>query len=199
MTRMSSPKSLLSFGLVAALAACTNAPPPMQKLPDMNFAQGAPIQFDVARIEVVNEYKAPAQLPHIEYDMPVSPEAALRNWVRDRLKASGRSGTLRVVIKRAEATETPLATDQGFTGMFKKEQGARLDVAVDVTLQMLDDRQFVVADVSGSASASRTEPEDQKLNQRDRLLYDQVYALVQDFNGKVTPRIPDGLNKWILR
>jgi hypothetical protein len=188
---------LLGFGIAATLAACSNAPPPPLRLPDMSFAQGAPVQFNVARIEIENDYKAPAARPHIEYDMPVSPENAVRNWVRDRLKATGRNGVMRVVIKNASATETPLATDEGLTGMFKKEQSARIDMALDVSIQMLDERQFVVAEVSGKASRSRTEPEGQKLNERDRLLYDLTYDLVKGFNDEVTPNLPDAFQKWM--
>lgn len=186
----------MMFGLAALLAACSSSPPPL-KLPDMTFAQSAPIQFDVARIDVVAEYKAPAERPHIEYDMPVSPENALRNWVRDRLKPVGYSGVMRVVIHNASAVETPLATDQGLTGMFKKEQAAQVDLNLDVSLQILDERQFVIAEVSGKSSQSRTEPEGQKLNQRDRLLYDLTYQLLKTFNDEVAPQLPAAFMKWM--
>jgi len=179
------------------LAACSNNPPPPLRLPDMTFAQGAPVKFDVARIEIQVDYKAPAAHPHIEYDMPVSPENAVRNWVRDRLKAVGSNGIMRVVIKNASATETPLSTDQGITGMFKKEQAAQVDEALEVSIQMLDERQFVIAEVTGKSSRSRTEPEGQKLNERDRLLYDLTYDLVKGFNDEVTPNLPVAFQKWM--
>lgn len=187
----------MSLGAVVLLSACSAAPPPVQKLPDMSFAQSAPFQLDVARIEVVADYKAPAAAPHIEYDMPVSPENALRDWVRDRLRAVGRKGTLRVLIRNASAIETPLKTDQGFTGMFKKEQAAQVDLNLDVALQMLDEQQFVIAEVTGKASRSDTEPEGQKLNERDRRLYDLTYDLVKGFGQEVTPNIPTAFARWL--
>jgi hypothetical protein len=184
------------FGLGLTLSACSNAPP-MQRLPDMTFLYKPPIRLNIARVEVVSEYSAPTVRPNIEYDMPVSPEAAVRKWAQDRLKPVGKEGILRIVIHKASATETPLQTDQGLSGMFKKEQAARVDENLDVTLQMLDDHQFTVADVSGKAFRSRTEPEDQKLNQRDQLLYDLTYDLVRGFDEEVEPNIRTGFNKWL--
>ncbi len=184
------------FGLGLTLSACSS-PPPMQRLPDMTFLYKPPIRLNVARVEVVSEYTAPTVRPNIEYDMPVSPEAAVRKWASDRLKPVGTTGILRVVIHKASATETPLQTDQSLGGMFKKEQAARVDENLDVTLQMLDDHQFTVADVAGKAFRSRTEPEDQKLNQRDQLLYDLTYDLVRGFDDEVDPDIRTGFAKWL--
>jgi len=187
---------LLSLAFAAIVAACSSPPPPL-RLPDMTFTQSAPWRFDVARIEVVNQYSAPTEPPHIEYDMPVSPEHAVRNWVRDRLKAVGSSGVMRVVIRNASATETPLATDKGIKGMFTKEQAANVELNLDVAIQILDERQFVVAEVSGRASRSRTEPEGQKLNERDKLLYDLTYDLLRGFNEGVASDIPATFSRWM--
>ena len=184
------------FGLGLTLSACSSAPP-MQRLPDMTFLYKPPIRLNVARVEVVSEYTAPTVRPNIEYDMPVSPEAAVRKWAQDRLKPVGTSGILRVVIHKASATENPLKIDESLGGMFKKEQAARVDENLDVTLQMLDDHQFTVADVTGKSFRSRTEPEDQKLNQRDQLLYDLTYDLVRGFDEEVEPNIRTGFNKWL--
>src|SRR5579859_208531 len=122
----------ICFGLGLALSACSSSPPPMPRLPEMTFLHKPPIRLNIARVEVVSEYTAPTVRPNIEYDMPVSPETALRKWVQDRLKPVGKSGILRVVIHNASATETPLATDMGISGMFKKEQSARVDETLDV-------------------------------------------------------------------
>jgi len=187
----------VGFGVCLALSACSSPPPPTQRLPDMTFLYKPPIRLNIARVEVVNEYTAPAARPNIEYDMPVSPEKAIRHWAQDRLKPVGKEGILRVVIHKAQATETPLATDLSVGGMFKKEQAARVDETVDVTLQMLDEHQFTVADVTGKSFRSRTEPEGQKLNERDQLLYDMTYDLVRGFDEEVDPNIRTSFANWI--
>jgi hypothetical protein len=192
------PKKALfaSLAVAAMLAGCANNPPPPLKMPDMHFYQRKPISLDVARIDYRIEYKAPAEYPHIEYDMPVSPEKAIRTWVEDRFNLVGKSGVMRVVIREASATETALKTDQSFTGMFKKEQAANVEMKVDVTLEMLDDRQFVLADVKGKASRSSTEPEGQKLNERDRLLYDMTFDLVKGLDDEISGDLPNAFGRW---
>ena len=185
------------FGLGLLLAACSGVNPPMQRFPEMTFRNQPAYQIDVGRIEIVSQFQPPAQAPHIEYDMPVSPENALKRWVQDRLQPTGRTGTLRVVIRDASATENPLKTDQSWTGVFKKEQAARVDMSVDVAIQMLDDRQFVTAEVTGKQSRSRTRPEGQKLNERDKLLYEMVEDLMQGYNGEIDSNIRNTFGPWL--
>ena len=197
MIRPRSPLVFLWLALAAAVAGCSAVNPPMQRLPEITFTNLPPFQLDVARIEVVSQYEPPAQAPHIEYDMPESPEKALRRWTQDRLKAVGRSGILRVAIRNAAATETPLKTEQGFSSMFEKQQAARLDMSIDVALQMLDERQFVVSEVTGRAEISHTETEGMKLNDRDKLLYDMVHDMLTGFDGEMDSKILSTFGRWL--
>jgi hypothetical protein len=187
----------LMIGFCALLSACAAPNPPMQRFPELSFRNQPAVQLDIGRIEVVSQYQPPAQAPHIEYDMPISPENAVKRWVQDRLQPVGRSGTLRVVIRDASATETTLKTDKGFTGMFKKEQAAQVDMSVDVALQMLDERQFVIAEVTGKQSRSHTELEGIKLNERDKLLYGMVEDLLKGFNNEVDGNIRATFGPWL--
>jgi hypothetical protein len=156
-----------------------------------------PFQLNIARIEVVPQYQPSSQLPHIETDMPVSPESAIKRWVQDRLQPTGRTGTLRVLIRDASAIETPLKKDSGMTAMFKKEAAAKIDMSIDVALQMLDDKQFVISEVTAKAARSRTELEDQTLNDRDRLLYDMVKDMMQGFDHDITPDVRATFGPWL--
>jgi len=90
-----------------------------------------------------------------------------------------------------------LKTDQGFTGLFKKEQAARVNMVLDVSLQMLDDHQMPVAEVSAHAERERTRPEGQKLNERDKLLYDMVEELMAAYNSQVDPNIGQNFHNWL--
>ncbi|HIJ62238.1 MAG TPA: hypothetical protein HPQ04_06045 [Rhodospirillaceae bacterium] len=192
------PRALfLCLGLLLGLGACAGVNPPSAKLPQMTFANLQALQIDVARVEVVSKYQPPAQAPHIEYDMPVAPENAIKRWVQDRLQPVGRSGVLRVTILDAQATENPLKTDTGVKSVFEKQQVARVDVAVEVSLQILDERQFPVAEASAKASRSRTLPEGMKLNERDSLLYDLVEGTMLEFNTNIDPYIRTSFARWL--
>ncbi|HVI52572.1 MAG TPA: hypothetical protein VM661_15285 [Candidatus Sulfotelmatobacter sp.] len=190
-------KIALAACLGLTVAACANSNPPMQRFPQMTFSNLPAYNLDVGRIEVVAEKQSDGAPPHIEYDMPVSPENALKRWVQDRLRPVGRTGTLRVLIHDASATEVALKTDQGFTGLFKKEQAARVNMVLDVSLQMLDDHQMPVAEVSAHAERERTRPEGQKLNERDKLLYDMVEELMAAYNSQVDPNIGQNFHNWL--
>ncbi len=187
----------LVFGLGLTLAACAGVNPPVERFPKISFHDQTPFQLNVGRVEVVSQYQAPAKPPHIEYDMPVSPESAVKSWVEDRLKPVGRSGILRVVIHTASATETPLKTDRGVKSVFEKQQVARVDMAVDVSLQILDEHQFVTSEVSAKIERNRTEPEGMTLDQRDKLLYDMVVDLMKGFDADISPNIRNTFGPWL--
>jgi len=189
----------LVVAVVAALtaSACQNTKPPMQKLPEISFANLRPFQLDVGQLEIVSEFVAPGRSPHIEHLMPVSPEGAVQRWAQDRLKPVGKSGAARVVIKDAKVVEVPLAIDKGLTGTFKKEQETRYDAALNVAVQILDARGMVQAETVAQATRSKTVAEGITLNERDRVLYDISESLVKDIDQQMAQLIQSYLGRWV--
>ncbi|MGE5515350.1 MAG: hypothetical protein ACM31D_05960 [Bacteroidota bacterium] len=190
--------SRVAMALLCALtlAACENKPP-VQKLPEISFADKRPFMLDVGQLEIVPEYISPGKRPNIEHLMPVSPENATVRWAQDRLRPVGRSGFARVVIKDAKVVEVPLKTDKGFTGMFKQEQEERYDASLDVAIQILDERHMPVADVVARATRTRTVPEGVSLNERDRVLYEISESLIRDIDTQMDGLIRSYLNRWV--
>jgi hypothetical protein len=189
----------LAAALAVALmaSACQNAQPPMQKLPEISFANLRPFQLDVGRLEIVSEFTPTGRSPHIEHLMPVSPEGAIQRWAQDRLKPIGRTGTARLVIKDASVVEVPLAVDKGLTGAFKKEQESRYDGSLAVALQILDERGMVQGETVAQATRSRTVAEGITLNQRDRVLYDISESLAKDIDAQMVQLIQNYLGRWV--
>jgi len=191
------------FRLVVAVAAalmasaCQNAKPPMQKLPEISFANLRPFQLDVGQLEIVSEFVAPGRSPHVEHLMPVSPEGAAQRWAQDRLRPVGRAGSARVVIKDAKVVEVPLAIDKGFSGAFKKEQEIRYDAALAVAVQILDARGMVQGETVAQATRSRTVAEGITLNERDRVLYDISESLAKDIDQQMAQLIQTYLGRWV--
>lgn len=192
-------RSLRLFAAVlflgSAVSACTNTPPP-HRLPELNFRNQPPILVNVASIEVVSD-RQNAPVSDLEASLPVTPENAVRTWARDRLVKIGHAGILRVVIHNASASETYLKVDSGVSGAFKKQQASRIDMAVDVSVQMLDDRHFVAAEASANEAVSRTTPEDQSLNDREQQLFDMVDGMMRNFDGKIDPAIHNTFGPWL--
>src|SRR5690349_20397371 len=90
--------AVLAIAATLALGACTSTPPRPQAR-QISFANLAPISFDVARIEVVQQYQPPQVAPNVDHLAPVPPSDAIRRWANERLRAMGGSGTIRVIIK----------------------------------------------------------------------------------------------------
>ncbi|HLO77056.1 MAG TPA: hypothetical protein VK196_11440 [Magnetospirillum sp.] len=187
---------VMALACVLALAACENKPP-VQKLPEISFANKRPFQLDVGQLEIVPEYVSPAKRPNVEHLMPVSPENAVVRWAQDRLHPVGRSGYARVVIRDARVIEVPLKTDKGFTGMFKEEQSERYDGSLDVAIQILDERHMVVADVVARATRTKTIREGASMNERDRVLYEIAESMVTDIDTQMDGLINTYLTRWV--
>ncbi|MBT3305961.1 MAG: hypothetical protein HN377_05695, partial [Alphaproteobacteria bacterium] len=127
----------LAFSLLFALAlAACETPVQTQKMADLTFGHLTPIKLDVAKIEVVNHYRAPLRAPNVEHLFPTPPVAALKQWAKDRLRAVGRAGVARLVIVNAGAVESRLATKTGLTATFTKQQSQRYDLAVEARLEI---------------------------------------------------------------
>ena len=187
----------LVVGMVLAVAACANNNPPSSALPPMSFANKPPIMLNVARIEFVSEFAPPSGGPHIELQIPVAPENAIRRWVQDRIQPRGTNGVLRVVIRNASATETTMPRDPNAT-VFNDQPQTKVDMADDVALQVLDERQFVTAEVTAQASRGETLFTDLKLNERDQILYDMVATLTNALGDQLSARVVTTFHNQIL-
>jgi hypothetical protein len=187
----------LGASITLLVAGCAGNPPPALTFPPISFSQEAPIKLDVARIEVVSQFKPPAERPHIEYDMPVSPETAVRRWATDRLRAVGHDNVLRVLIKDATATETPVKTEKGLAASFKDQTNADVAMNIDIALQVLDQDQYVVSEVTYQTARSHTEIEGMKLNDRDQLLYDMVNDMARSMDHDIKPNIDNTFGRWL--
>ena len=186
--------------VVAALAvsACEVAPP-QQRLPQLTFAHLQPYQIDVGRVEVVNEYQSPMRDPNVEHVMPVSPEAAVKRWVQDRLQPVGTTGAVRVVIRDGSVVEVPLKTDKGVTGLFKEQQAERYDATLALLVQVLDERNLPRAEIIARTQRSRTVPEGTTLNERDRVWFGMVEDMMNDLNGQLEGLIPQYFGQYLIQ
>lgn len=191
-------RRFLMAGLATlALAACETAVP-IQRFPEITFAHLPKIGLNAARIEVVSEFHPTLQTPHIEHLMPASPEKAMRRWAEDRLVAKGVTNVARFTITDASVTEMPLAVEGGLKGAFKKQQAARYEAQVAGTIEIVDDRGFRRAFASSRVSRSQTLGEEASLNDRDRLWFNLVDALMKDFNAEMEQDIRSHVGAFLM-
>ena len=180
--------------LALALAAC-ETPVQVQKFPEMTFAHLAPISLDVASVEVVARYQPPMKAPNVDHLVPAPPIKALRRWAADRLKPIGRSGTAQLVIHVASVIETPLEQKTGLKATFTKQQAQRYDFLVEASLEVADARRRGRAEAR--VTRFTTMREDVSLNERDRIWFKEVEAMMTDFNAEMEKNVRQYLGAWL--
>lgn len=189
---------MLAVAAALALGACETKPP-MQKLPEISFANKRPIQLNVAELRIEPQYQPPLKEPNVEHLMPVSPEGATVRWAQDRLRPMGPagSGSARVLINDARVVRVPLKVEKGITGLFKEEQAERYEGTLDVAVQILDQRNLPVADVVARATRVKSVPEGITPNERDRVLHELTEDLITDVDAQMEGLIKTYLARWV--
>lgn len=187
-----------AFVALLALGGCAAAPP-QQHLPDLSFSQFPPYRLNVGRVEVVSEFQSSNRPPHIEGMMPMSPEAAVKHWVQQRLAPMGTTGAVRIIIKDGSVVEVPLHIDKSLTGLFKKEQSEQYDAHLELVIQVLDERNLPQSEIVARSARSRSVAEGTTLNDRDKIWYGMVEDMMVDLNRQLDGLIPQYLGPHLMR
>jgi hypothetical protein len=186
-------------GLAASsLAACSDSPS-RQRLPELTYGHLGTFRLDVARIDIVNQYRSPLTAPHVDHVMPIPPERTLERWARDRLAATGAAGAIaRYTIEDAKMIETELKRTQGVRGAFTTDQAQRYDLSMAASLEILDDRGLIrQAYASAAATRFRTVPEGISINEREKVWFDLVEASMNDINAELDRQIRANMARFL--
>lgn len=183
-------------GAALALGACET---PVQKsgFAELSYSHLPPIRLDVARVDVIREYAAPAQKPNVEHLFPVVPALAAERWANDRLKAGGPTGIARAVVKRASVVEVPLQRTSGLRGALTTDQSERYDGMIEMIIEILDDRGQSQGSVSARSERSRTVPEDITLVEREKVWFSMTEAMMNDLNVALERQIRDHFRRFV--
>lgn len=195
MARMIRRISRLIALLPLALAAC--APPAPAHYAPPSFAQLQPFNLDVATVNVVAEYKASVEPPHVEGLFTVTPGEAMRQWIKDRIHGVGSDNTLTIIIKDASVTETNLPPHQG-PGTFTYENGKRYDARLEVEMRIYGgDSAISEASTNAVATRSDTLPANASLADK-RALFDRMTSeLMNVMNAQLEKNIYTYFNGYL--
>ena len=189
------PSVFIALCLSLALWSC-ESPLPKVSYPELRFNRLPTINLDVARIEIVEQFRSPLQPPHVEHELPLAPATAMVNWARDRLRAVGKSGVAKFIIIDASVKATALAKKKGLKAAFTLDQAARYDARLEARLDVTTagglGKGFAVA----KASRRRTMPEAVSVNERDDALYTFIEAATMDFNRVMSANIDSHLGPF---
>jgi hypothetical protein len=190
MTTNRRSRGLAMAGLaLALLAGCSTPPPPRPIFADLRYTAEPPIRLEVGRIEIRDEYQAPFKAPNVDHLFPVPPARAAENWAHDRLKATGKTGRAVFVLKNASVIETELPRSQGLTGALTTEPAQRYDLALQATVEIVDDRGLPIRTANVSTTRSQSVLDDISPNQRDHAWYDMTKAAMTDFDQQLASEI----------
>ncbi len=196
MITFSHPK-MLAMALVGFMIVACETTTPRSGFPELSYAHLAPIRLDVARIDIVNAYRAPAAKPNVEHLFPVSPEAAAEKWARDRLKAAGPTGYAKVTIKQASVVEVPLKRTTGLKGMLTTDQSERYDGVLEISVRIVDGERRQRGSISSRAQRSKTVAENITPHDRDQVWFIMTEAMMNDLNAALEAQIRKHLGQFI--
>ncbi|MGH6900557.1 MAG: hypothetical protein ACREJ5_29075 [Geminicoccaceae bacterium] len=174
--------------VVGVLWACTSdyetfEPPP----PD--YSDREPLELAVERVAVDSAYRPAGAPPYVDHVMPVSPEAATRALLMQRLQAVGGTDRLQAVILEASVQEETLEPATGVRGYLTTEPAARLQGRIQVRVDRLDAAGMVIGSVSTAVERTRTVPEGVGYAERERIGYELVRDLVDDLDAGLSANI----------
>lgn len=195
-----SRRNALVLLLAGGAAAACSTQPPRPRFPELTYGHLGQFTLDVSRIEIVSEYKANFAAPNVEHLFPTAPEQTLRRWAQDRLVATGTPGRIaRFVIQDAKVTETELPRTPGVRGAFTTDQTQRYDGALAVVLEIREERaNYRAGTASAWASRSRTVAEGITINDRDKVWFDLVEAMMNDLNAEMDRQIRANLAQFVV-
>jgi len=158
--------------------------------PPLDFSGRPPLRFAVDAVTVQSAYRPPGRPPFIDQTMVVTPEAATRAMLEQRLQAVGGPGSLQAVIVDAAVQEQKLEPQTGVRGYLTTEPSARLEGRLKVRVDRLDAAGTPTgASVTTTATRSRVVPENVGYADRQRIDYELVRDLVGDIDAGLTANL----------
>lgn len=183
--------------VLIVLAACAAPVEPVETPSDMRFSEQPAIGLNVARVEIERADTGDAVEHEVLAKFAVTPEAALRQWARDRLQARGGSGTARFTTLNAEVDEEKQPRAKGAVGILGPAPGARYTITVEGRLEIAGEggqRAMTAAKVA----RARTLEGGLTVDERTRALYDLTRATMTAFDEQMERAIRRHLNPWVF-
>ena len=166
-----------------AMAACSS--PEIEPRKKLGFKQYPPINLNVASVEVKEEYQSPLSHPNVEQEFRTTPAEAVEIWVNDRIRTTGGSKRLVVIVKDASVTTDALPRTGGFKGMYTIDQKERYNARLEVEMRIYGEKALSEASINVVATRSDTAAENFSPLERDQLFDRMVHDLMALLNAEL--------------
>jgi hypothetical protein len=157
--------------------------------PPLDFSNRQPLDLAVDRVTIDSVYRPAGAPPYVDHVLPLTPEAATRALLEQRLRAVGGTDRLQAVILDASVQEEALDTTSGVRGWLTTESAARLEGRLKVRVDRLDPAGMVVRSITTGVERTRAIPEGVAYAERQRIAYEFVRDLVDDLDAGLTANV----------
>ncbi|MHA1539846.1 MAG: hypothetical protein ACTSXQ_05175 [Alphaproteobacteria bacterium] len=146
-----------------------------------------PVRIHVSKVTVVNDYKPEGKTSEIETLMDISSVHTLKNWIKSRLKPTGkRSHRLVARIMESSLKEHVIPTEDGG---FIRGKEFDYDMTIDLNLEFLDRGGYLLGVVQNRVREVITLPEDMSLEDRKTRWVDMMADVIEKLDNDLDDRI----------
>jgi hypothetical protein len=157
--------------------------------PPLDYSDRQPLDLAVERVAIDSVYRPAGAPPYVDHALPLTPEAATRALLEQRLRAVGGTDRLQAVILDASVREEALETTSGVRGYLTTESAARLEGRLKVRVDRVDPAGLVVRSISTAVTRTRAIPEGVAYAERQRIAYELVRELVDDLDAGLSANV----------
>ena len=167
--------------------------------PPLDFSDRQPLNLAVDRVTMDSVYRPAGAPPYVDHALPLTPEAATRALLEQRLRAVGGTDRLQAVILDASVREEALETTSGVRGWLTTESAARLEGRLRVRIDRVDPAGTVVRSISTTVARTRAIPEGVAYADRQRIAYELVRDLVDDLDAGLSANVRESYAELLRR
>lgn len=201
---MKAGSTILGLVLALTLAACSSTVTPQTQAVD--YTKSEPFKFNTIKIDVVSAYQPRSTAPSVDHLMDKNPQAALVEWAKARMKATGTTGHVQVMVKDASVISRVLETEGGLEGLFTREGSEQLvaNLEVEILAENIDtstDARGQIFNGQATVRSSQiiTVPEDATPDERKAVERDLLNRLMAEFDKSATAGIKLHLQPVLMR
>lgn len=177
-------KKIAPFAFVFLMMGCVA--PQLDEFKINTYQDANPIGVKVDNIVVSSEIEHFERLPHIEDEMPITPEAVLKEWADNRFYAtqSKKINTMHIVIKKAYMTKTIEKSDNWYT--FDNEL---YKLSYDIKVNYISGEEIIYTQNVGGFESSSL-PKKNSLADKEEIFEKMMNQMVKKVNDKILVQMP---------
>jgi len=118
-------------------------------------------------------------------------------WTKQRLKATGGTKRMQVVIKDASVVKKDLPTKKGIKGLLTVEPDKQYDARLEIELRIYGDAPLSEASVNVVATRMLTMAEDISLNDRNMKYRGMIADIMANMNAELEKNIAQYLPAYV--